>query len=172
MSSSSSSCGLFATMSTLSLLTCPCHLEKAESKGSKVKDTFNIPFKSSAWALAHSSPLIDSRCYRSSAGLLPDWWLLPKPLPGGAADERSGWGSAGVPRDPSDRRPGAQGADDQTHVWRPLRCQSEWDLLNSLLLTNQTVNQRHVSPLGSFFTISQRPFTFGKDLGFKPDIIM
>lgn len=40
MSSSLSSCGLFATTSILSLLTYPCHLEKEEFSGFKVRGTF------------------------------------------------------------------------------------------------------------------------------------
>lgn len=39
-SSSLSSCGLFATMSILSLLIYPCHLEKEEFRGFKVSCTF------------------------------------------------------------------------------------------------------------------------------------
>lgn len=53
---------------------------------------------------------------RPAAGLLSHRRLLPKPLPGGTAAEGSGRGSAGVQGDPSDRHPGAEGADDQTHL--------------------------------------------------------
>lgn len=42
MSSSLSSCGLFATMSILSLLIYPCHLEKEEFRGFKVSCAFYL----------------------------------------------------------------------------------------------------------------------------------
>lgn len=42
MSSSLSSCGLFAIMSILSLLIYPCHLEKEEFRGFKVSCTFYL----------------------------------------------------------------------------------------------------------------------------------
>lgn len=85
--------------------------------------------------------LIDVCCFRPSAGLFSDWRLLSKPLPGGAADEGGGRGSSGVPRDPSDRRPGAEGADDQTHVWRPVFCQSEFCSSPFNTFLNQRMNQ-------------------------------
>ena len=69
--------------------------------------------------------VLNSLC-RSPARLFSDWWLLSKPLPGGPAAQGGGRGSSGVPRGPSDRHPGAEGPDDQTHVRRPLRCQSEF----------------------------------------------
>lgn len=128
MSSSLSSCGLFAAMSTMSLLICPCPLEKAEFKGSKVNNTHLVSLSlkwSAACVLLIQFFLLTDACYRSSAGLFPDRRLLSEPLPGGAAAAGGGRGSPGVPGDPSDRHPGAQGADDQTHVRRPLRCESE-----------------------------------------------
>lgn len=59
--------------------------------------------------------MFDSR-RRSPAGLFPDRRLLSEPFPGGAAAAGGGRGSPGVPRDPADRHPGPEGADDQTHL--------------------------------------------------------
>lgn len=126
MTSSLSSCGLFATMSILSLLIYPCHLEKEEFRGFKV---------SCAFYLYLLFPLTDtcSCCLRSPAGLFSHWRLLPKSLLGGTAAEGSGRGSSRVQRDPSNRYSGAEGADDQTYVWWPLCCQSEFYSLDQII---------------------------------------